>query len=120
VKQRFRYSFTANASQTSLVGVNFLQNGFSAGENHLKPTLNAYPNPSKGKITLSLAQASDARYRISVSNTIGKEILAIKIPESAHNKDYMIDLSAYPAGVYFYSLLVNDKLVETKRLILQQ
>ncbi len=30
-----------------------------------------------------------------------------------------MDLTGLPAGIYFYSLLLNDKIVATKRLTLQ-
>ncbi|WP_051359675.1 T9SS type A sorting domain-containing protein [Adhaeribacter aquaticus] len=113
-------NFTANSSSNSMVGINMINSAMAWDEGKFKPSLNAYPNPSKGKITISLAQATDAIYKITVSNTIGQVIKTIKVPETGHNSDITVDLSAYPAGVYFYSLLVNDKMVETKRLILQQ
>ena len=118
--KRSPYNFTANSSASSMLGVNMFNTGASWDEGRLKASLNAYPNPSKGKITISLSQASDARYKITVSNTIGKVIKNISVPESAHNSEFLIDLSDKPSGVYFYSLLVNDKMVETKRLIIQQ
>lgn len=118
--KRAPYNFTANANSSSMLGVNMINQGVTWDEGRLKASLNAYPNPSKGKITISLSQASDARYKITVSNTIGKVIKNISVPESAHNSEFLIDLSDKPAGVYFYSLLVNDKMVETKRLIIQQ
>lgn len=110
--------FTANSSNAAMLGINPLQASYKFDEGKLKPSLNAYPNPSKGKFTISLSQASGATYKISLSNTIGNVIKIIEVQPGYHS--YIIDLSDKPAGVYFYSLSVNDKLVETKRLILQQ
>lgn len=110
--------FTANSSNAAMLGINPLQATYKFDEGKLKPSLNAYPNPSKGKFTISLSQASGATYKISLSNTIGHVIKVIEVQPGYHS--YIIDLSDKPAGVYFYSLSVNDKLVETKRLILQQ
>jgi hypothetical protein len=110
--------FTANSSNAAMTGINPLQASYKFDEGRLKPSLNAYPNPSKGKFTISLSQASGAIYKISLSNTIGHVIKVIEVQPGYHS--YIIDLSDKPAGVYFYSLSVNDKLVETKRLILQQ
>jgi hypothetical protein len=110
--------FTANSSNAAMTGINPIQASYKFDEGRLKPSLNAYPNPSKGKFTISLSQASGAIYKISLSNTIGHVIKVIEVQPGYHS--YTIDLSDKPAGVYFYSLSVNDKLVETKRLILQQ
>jgi Secretion system C-terminal sorting domain len=110
--------FTANSSNAAMLGLNPLQASYKFDEGKLKPSLNAYPNPSKGKFIISLSQASGATYKISLSNTIGHVIKVIEVQPGYHS--YTIDLSDKPAGVYFYSLSVNDKLVETKRLILQQ
>jgi hypothetical protein len=111
--------FTANSSNTTMLGINPVQASYKFDEGRLKPSLNAYPNPTKGKkFTISLSEASEATYKITLSNTIGHVIKVIEVHPQYHS--YIIDLSDKPAGVYFYSLSVNDKLVETKRLILQQ
>lgn len=110
--------FTANSSNAAMQELSPVQATYKFDEGKLKPSLNAYPNPSKGKFTISLSQASGAVYKISLSNTIGHVIKVIEVQPGYHS--YLIDLSDKPAGVYFYSLSVNDKLVETKRLILQQ
>lgn len=109
--------FTANLSNTAMLGLNPVQANYKTDEGRLKPSLNAFPNPSKGKFTISLSQASEASYKITLSNTIGHVIKVIEVHPQYHS--YIIDLSDKPAGVYFYSLSVNNKLVETKRLILQ-
>jgi len=118
--QKYRYQFTANAAPASALGVSLYNAAITWDAGQLKPTLTAYPNPSKGKFTISLAQASNAKYKITVSNTIGNVIKIISVPDSLRNPEINFDLSESPAGIYFYSLYVNDKMVETKRLILQQ
>ena len=83
------------------------------------PSINAYPNPSKGYTRLTLSQSGGDNYKIRISNTIGRVIFT-KDLAATEAKEITLDMSPYPSGVYFYSLLVNDKTVETKRLILQK
>jgi len=127
--KRIGANFMANASGSSLVGLNMINTTQSWDEGRMKPTLSAFPNPSKGSIVIELQTGSDPEklaqfgrdtYKINFSNTIGQVLKSIKLPNSARDRKIKLDLSEYPAGVYFYSLLVNDKMVETKRLILQQ
>jgi hypothetical protein len=121
------YTFTADANTNSIVGLNMINNQ-NFDEGRMKMTLSAYPNPTKGLIQIELQSVNEASkmqmgrdtYKINFSNTIGKVLKTIKVPKSALDSKINLDLSDYPAGVYFYSLLVNDKMVETKRLILQQ
>ncbi len=120
-KKFVHYTATTSAN-AHLLGVGPVQNGINPdnGKSKLLPTLSAYPNPSKGRFTISLTQTAGDIYKIKISNTIGKVIQTITLGDNANAADISIDLSDRPAGVYFYSLLVNDKMVETKRLILQQ
>lgn len=83
------------------------------------PSINAYPNPSRGFTRLTLSQSGGDNYKIRISNTIGRVIFT-KDLAATEAKEITLDMSPYPSGVYFYSLLVNDKTVETKRLILQK
>ncbi|GAB3533503.1 hypothetical protein GCM10027443_19060 [Pontibacter brevis] len=83
------------------------------------PSINAYPNPSRGNIVLALNLPGDNIYKIRISNTIGRVIRVHELGP-AEKMEVALDLSSYPSGVYFYSLLVNDKTVETKRLVLQK
>ncbi|WP_255594422.1 T9SS type A sorting domain-containing protein [Pontibacter sp. HSC-14F20] len=84
------------------------------------PSINAYPNPSRGITRVQLSQVGMAEnYKLKISNTIGKVMETHELPVT-HSNVFILDMTGYPAGVYFYSLLVNDKTVETKRLILQK
>ncbi|WP_062544215.1 T9SS type A sorting domain-containing protein [Rufibacter tibetensis] len=89
-------------------------------EARLIPSLNAYPNPSRGVTKISLSSLGDENYKIRISNAIGKVYKEIPVMKPATTETIVVDLSPLPAGIYFYSLLVNEKMVETKRLILQQ
>ncbi|RDC66134.1 hypothetical protein AHMF7616_04765 [Adhaeribacter pallidiroseus] len=122
VSKKFVHYTATTSANPHLLGVGPVQNGISPdnGKAKLLPTLSAYPNPSKGRFTISLTQTAGDIYKIKISNTIGKVIQTITLGDNANAADISIDLSDRPAGVYFYSLLVNDKMVETKRLILQQ
>ncbi|KAA9331180.1 T9SS type A sorting domain-containing protein [Adhaeribacter soli] len=94
-----------------------------SGLNDLKPvaTLNAFPNPSRGETTFTLNQAGKEEFKLRITNAIGKTIKIVPLKE-AKNSDSktVVDLSKLPSGYYFYSLITNDKMVETKRLILQR
>ncbi|WP_242923263.1 T9SS type A sorting domain-containing protein [Pontibacter liquoris] len=84
------------------------------------PSINAYPNPSRGITLFSLNQTANASYKIRISNTIGRVVTSAEVAPASANTVVQLDMSSLPSGVYFYSLLVNDKTVETKRLILQK
>ncbi|MBA9076926.1 T9SS type A sorting domain-containing protein [Rufibacter quisquiliarum] len=92
----------------------------AAKEVKLIPSLTAYPNPSRGITKISLSALGDDNYKIRISNAIGKIYKEFPVNQGSASETIVIDLSPLPAGVYFYSLLVNEKMVETKRLILQQ
>ena len=82
-------------------------------------TLSAFPNPTKGETTITLNHANGENYKIRISNAIGRVIKTIEVPRNITDSKVEVDLSNLPAGFYFYSLLANDKMIETKRLILQ-
>jgi hypothetical protein len=94
---------------------------FQMKERHL-PTLSAYPNPTRGVTTLSLSQVGNDNYKIRISNTIGKIVQTIDLKDLQLDNvtEIPLNLSHLPSGVYFYSLLINEKMVETKRLVLQR
>ena len=84
------------------------------------PSINAYPNPSRGITTLSLnLPGGQENYKIRISNTIGK-VLSVRELVPAEKMEVELNMTGLPSGIYFYSLMVNDKTVETKRLVLQK
>ncbi|OGX86016.1 hypothetical protein BEN47_13645 [Hymenobacter lapidarius] len=82
-------------------------------------TLNVYPNPTRGQITVQLNQKPGADYKLRVSNIIGQEVRTIALKPELTAAGLPVDLSNLRAGVYFYSLVVDGKVASTKRLVLQ-
>lgn len=112
----YDYRSQSSAGMTGSITVRVV-----AGVKDLKtaPTLNAYPNPTRGETTITVNQAGNEKYSIRISNAIGRTVKTVDVPQNASDA-ISVDISALPSGFYFYSLLANDKMLETKRLILQR
>jgi hypothetical protein len=84
-------------------------------------SLTAYPNPSAGVVTFSLSEFQPRTdYKLRLRNIIGQEVRTVALrPELMQSSGQRLDWSELPAGLYFYSLLVDNKAVLTKRLTLQ-
>jgi hypothetical protein len=83
------------------------------------PTLTVFPNPSRGLLTVQVAGLPGFDYKLRLANVLGRELRLTALRPEQANEGMTIDLTGLPAGMYFYSLLVNDKTISTKRLILQ-
>ena len=64
-------------------------------------------------------QKAGADYKLRLSNIIGQEIRTIALKPELTAAGLPVDLSDLHTGVYFYSLLVDGRVVTTKRLVLQ-
>jgi plastocyanin len=81
----------------------------------------AYPNPASGLLKLALNTPTSDNYQVKFTNAIGSTVKSIAAAElQAAGKELEVDLSALPAGVYFYSLWNNDKIVDVKRLVISK
>jgi plastocyanin len=83
--------------------------------------LNVYPNPSRdGRVTVALGEMKAGQaYKLRVTNIIGREVQALTLRPEVLTTGQPLDLSALPAGLYFCSLLSNDKVLTTKRVTVQ-
>ncbi|MBD2714608.1 T9SS type A sorting domain-containing protein [Microvirga sp. STR05] len=81
--------------------------------------MSVYPNPSKGLVTVTVSQKVGSEYKLRLSNIIGREVRTVTLRPETAAAGVPINLSDLPTGMYIYSLLVNDKVVATKRLVLQ-
>jgi hypothetical protein len=83
------------------------------------PTLTVFPNPSRGQLTVQAAGLTGQGYKFRLANVLGREVRLLAFRPEQASEALAVDLNGLPAGLYFYSLLINDKIVSTKRLTLQ-
>ncbi len=82
--------------------------------------VNVFPNPSRGQITVQLNEKKPgADYKLRLSNIIGQEIRTVALRPDLSTAGLPVDLSDLHTGMYFYSLVVDGKVVATRRLVLQ-
>jgi hypothetical protein len=82
-----------------------------------------YPNPfnpiTKIKAFLSPSQGGKQDVKLVVYDITGKEIAVLLEGQlSAGEYEVNFDGSNYSSGIYFYSLIVDGKLIDTKKMIL--
>ncbi len=77
---------------------------------------NAYPNPASGSTSVDyVLPATASKASIKVRNLLGSLVREVKLTERAGTAT--IDLNGLNDGVYFYSFVVDNQTVETKRLV---
>ncbi|KUG06631.1 T9SS type A sorting domain-containing protein [Solirubrum puertoriconensis] len=83
--------------------------------------LTVYPNPVRGgQATVAFNDTKPGKaYRLRISNIIGREVRNVSLRPETAVQGQIIDLSALPGGIYFCSLLMDEQVVATKRLTLQ-
>ena len=72
---------------------------------------NAYPNPFADKLTIETTQAD----MISIYNMVGEKIYEQAICDKRTGTS--IDLSKQQNGIYFYGIIKEGIIVETKKLV---
>lgn len=82
------------------------------------PSLSVFPNPARGLLTVQLSAQHGPDYKLRLSNVLGREVRLLPLPLATAATGLPLDVTGLPAGLYFCSLLVNDKAVSTNRLTL--
>ncbi len=78
-----------------------------------------YPNPAGNKCEFTYFIPNNiSNAKIVISDILGNRIYTVKLfPEK---RKVTIDVSMLLSGIYFYSLLLNDKPVITRKLLVQR
>jgi hypothetical protein len=97
---------------TPMVRMNFDPSLIASNNNIINDAFTIYPNPSKGKFTISLNH--DKKYDVSVYNTLGQLVFSQHITDM--NND--IDLSKFTKGNYTIHLR-NEADIFIEKLIIQ-
>ncbi len=73
-----------------------------------------YPNPANGMVSLVLPEVS-GDIKFVLYNMVGSEVLKQTLVQGSNS----INCESLQNGVYFYSIIRNNEIVETKKLIIK-
>ena len=77
-------------------------------------SINAYPNPTTGKIFLQIDNFNDSGFTINVMNLIGQKVFEQLYQSQSHIE---LDLTNNDLGIYFVNFIQDEKRI-TKKIIL--
>ena len=81
-------------------------------KSNINSQFSIYPNPSSGEFTFQFNEF-DTNYRLKVFSSKGQEIQNVIVM----NDELTIDLSSFSKGIYFYTIIENDAIVQLGKLI---
>jgi len=84
-------------------------------EDILDNDLAIFPNPSTGIFTISGFRVNSQKIKISLINSMGKEILTRWLPEGSESEQFDLAGEGFVKGIYFFRIL-TDKQVLIRRI----
>ncbi|MFN5460177.1 MAG: T9SS type A sorting domain-containing protein [Bacteroidota bacterium] len=114
-----RYTFwdSNNTADSVNVTINYHITGVGISSANLKQFhfTNPQPNPTNGYTAIRYDFPFEANAKIKIYNAVGTLIKEIKLEEKSGK--IILDTEEMTSGIYFYSLVVNDKISGTRKLI---
>ncbi len=109
----------ANPNDSVYLVVKYTSYPLGIEENNLRQgTLsNAYPNPADASASFSYSVPSGSTGSLVIRNLVGTTIQHEDVTAGAGSKT--INTSGLNAGLYFYSLMVDGKISQTKKLVVK-
>ena len=78
-----------------------------------------YPNPFNPTTNIKYQIAKNSNVSLKVYDILGKEVITLvneKLQPGTYSTDW--DATNYPSGVYFYQLIADGNVIDTKKMIL--
>ncbi len=80
---------------------------------------NIYPNPATDVVNINYSfMQADVRAKITIRNVLGSVVAEEELSPQA--KQIEIQVNEYTAGLYFYTLSINNKSVITKKFLVKR
>ena len=109
------YKLSSGFNEITLVVQYHVTDDTGIKNNTTDNTFLAYPNPANSKVTVSFNTNEDAE--IIFYNIVGEQVKKISVNAGVSNIE--IETSDLPAGTYFYSMVSNNNVTKTKRLVIK-
>ncbi len=109
----------AAAASSITIAIDTLCRSMSSDTLITSTDLNAYPNPTSGKLNVKFNAASDSYYKLKVVDMIGREILNIDTKAQEGENIQELDLTHVSKGIYLLSIEGEGIGKETLRVIVQ-
>ena len=110
-----------NPSDTISVTVNYTANvasGIISGTPSAIDIANAYPNPASGSTTIKYSlPKNNTNARLIIRDCLG--ILIMDEPLAGNTGKMSVDLNELREGIYFYSVIVNNTAICTRKLVVK-
>ncbi|MEI6576050.1 MAG: T9SS type A sorting domain-containing protein [Bacteroidota bacterium] len=118
---RYTFYLDNNANDSVAINVHFYA-GYAGINDPIAAKIqfsDAYPNPARNNVsfTYSLPSVTSGNASVTVRNLLGSEVKNIAITDKQGKLNFSVaDLES---GVYFYSLIVDNASVLTRKLIIK-
>ena len=78
-----------------------------------------YPNPFNPTTTITYRVAQASRVSLDIYNALGQKIATpVSAFHQAGNYRFYFDAKGLPSGLYFYRLIADGQLVQTRKMLL--
>lgn len=87
--------------------------------------LTVYPNPASAsrdeRVTVSFSQRAGTAGKLRLLNVIGRVVREVPVSAAAETAEtrFSLDVADLPAGLYFATLVLDGRVAETRRLVVQ-
>jgi len=96
-----------------------IDNSVGIDENENTIGIGVFPNPSEnGIFNLSIESQGEEQFQIFIYNNLGERIYQKSISVNGKHSEY-IDLSTHAAGIYYLQIQTNNRIIDTRNLIVK-
>jgi len=110
----FRY-YVINFSNVLIDSVDVKFTAVLGADDVQKVEYKLYPNPANTNVSVVLPEANSGDIQFVMYNMVGAEVMRKTMIQGTNS----VSVESLQNGVYFYSIIHNNQMIETKKLIIK-
>ncbi|MFL5765099.1 MAG: T9SS type A sorting domain-containing protein [Bacteroidia bacterium] len=112
----YRVYNTMTAGDTAKVTIMYMCTSGIDENDQQEVSVAAYPNPASNFVSINYdVKNAFTSGRITITDMLGKQVNQLAV--NGRQGTAKLDVSEMPAGIYFYSLIIDNNTMSTKKLI---